>query len=289
MARLLSRHGWNLGIAEGRYDEGIATLRSALERARTSKDSGLEADVLGHLAAVSGQHVHWKECLAYAQQAAALVAYLPSADATTSGGWGCQACEALGDLPEGARLAGVAFNAALLRRRLLGQAAALAFTASFARMGGDWASAEAALEKAAGFGPNGSEVRVLMAFQRGLFAKGEEALLDSEARLRDVPDAVSFEVEPQGLSAKSRSAGCRVTPGVDDRLHPGPFRGRRDLSDVDALVSNGVGDPRGHRSSAAAGMLGLTAGSGKGTIVGIIASARRSPDRAAARASGLPG
>ena len=61
--RLLSRYGLILGAAEGDREGAEEALERAIAIARREGDPHLEAQTLYYAAVVSGQHLHWQECL----------------------------------------------------------------------------------------------------------------------------------------------------------------------------------------------------------------------------------
>ncbi|MCZ6535220.1 MAG: LuxR C-terminal-related transcriptional regulator, partial [Chloroflexi bacterium] len=60
-ARLLSRYGGTIGVAESDYEGAQNALKRAISIARREGDVPLEVQTLTYGAVVSGQHLHWQE------------------------------------------------------------------------------------------------------------------------------------------------------------------------------------------------------------------------------------
>lgn len=176
-ARLLSRYGGILGVAELDYDGANQALQQAIAIARRENDAALEVQALGYLALVGGLHVKWQDCLTHGQRAIELAGR--ENDILTLGPrfWAAVSLQGLGDLD-------AARPHALVLRDLAERSSTsrIFFGRSFGpitnlmRLEGNWDAGRENSDKGLEASPSDPtllETRILLEYETGEAARGE--------------------------------------------------------------------------------------------------------------------
>ncbi len=217
--RLLSRYGGILGFAEGDYEGAQQALGRAIAIARREDDVPLEVQTLTYAAGVSGNHIHWQECVDNALRAIELFTGSESPFSEVS----CRLWTGLGLLHMGeldaARPHALALRDMAERRSTPRTMAGRSFQVItlLSSLEGDWKSAREHSDRgleASPLTPRLLETRALLEHQTGESAQGEiylERLL--EVVRRGGPD----QLFASGGASMAITAVGRLT-GVFDRL-----------------------------------------------------------------------
>ena len=216
--RLLSRYGLILGAAEGDREGAEPALERAIAIARSEGDPHLEAQTLYYAAVVSGQHLHWKECLDYGLRAIELAIGDENVlSLRHPREWILWSLLRMGDL-DAARPHALALREMLERRNTpRGIGFRLAHLASMSLLEGDWEAVREYSDR----GLESSSLnlslllpRVMLEYETGQSAQGEVYLAQLLLTMRGAGPSQAI---ASGNVSLGVAAIARIT-GVPDRL-----------------------------------------------------------------------